>query len=94
MLDTPPPDGIAGLVYPEPDAPHPASDAAMAHKIRTARAEAGGARIAAFAHAYGPTTDVVRRTRVAWEASDGHVWLNRYGYLSDAKFAALKEVVR
>ncbi len=88
----PAPEGIASLRYPEPDEPHPAGDEAMAGKIRLARAEAGGAPIAAFAHAYGPLEDVIRRLRVAWEASDGHVWINRYGYLSDEKLAALKAV--
>lgn len=88
----PEPDSLEALRYPEPDEPHPASDRAMAEKIRAARAEAGGAPIAAFAHAYGPREDVIRRLRVAWEASDGHVWINRYGYLSDEKFAAMKAV--
>ncbi len=86
------PDAVSGFSYPGPDEPHPASDAAMAQKIEAARREAGGASIAAFAHAYGPLVDVTRRVRVAWEASDGCVWINRYGYLSDEKIAALAEV--
>ncbi|MEM0909194.1 MAG: hypothetical protein AAGJ94_17650, partial [Pseudomonadota bacterium] len=90
----PSPSDLTDLRYPEPHEPHPASDAAMAHKIRTARSEANGASITAFAHAYGPLSDVVRRVRVAWEASQGRVWINRYGYLSDEKIAALAEVTR
>lgn len=88
----PPPSGLADLTYPEPDAAHPASNAAMAAKIRAARADAGTAQIAAFAHAYGPLDDVRRRLAVAWEASGGNMWINRYGYLSDEKLAALPEI--
>lgn len=88
------PDSLEAIRYPEPDEAHPASDRAMADKIRRARKAAGKTPVAAFAHAYGPLDDVVRRTRVAWEASEGNVWLNRYGYLSDEKLAALKEVTR
>ncbi|MEM7695428.1 MAG: hypothetical protein AAF318_13330 [Pseudomonadota bacterium] len=88
------PASVDDFAYPPPDAPHPASDGAMAAKIRHARAEAKSASIAAFAHGYGPTGDVMRRIRVAWEASDGAVWINRYGYLSDEKLAALPAVTR
>ena len=45
--------------------------------------------IHAAAHAYGPTGDVIARARVAWQASNRRIWLNRYGYLSDAKLEAL-----
>ncbi|MEM9221231.1 MAG: hypothetical protein AAGB11_02370 [Pseudomonadota bacterium] len=87
----PTPAGITHLNYPEPDEPHPASDAALEQKILLARSEANGATIAAFSHAYGPIGDVVRRLRAAWRASGGQVWINRYGYLSDEKLAALPE---
>ena len=44
-----------------------------------------------FAHNNGPLHDVVARYEIA--ASSGQpVWLNRYGYLSDAKLAAIASV--
>ena len=39
-----------------------------------------------FCHSYGPLDDVVRRFGAV---SGGRAWINRYGYLSDAKLAAL-----
>ena len=44
--------------------------------------------VVAFAHTYGPVDDVVRRAGIARE-SGMPLWLNRYGYLSDAKLDAL-----
>ncbi|MBJ3774632.1 hypothetical protein [Acuticoccus mangrovi] len=86
---------LDALVYPEPDVPHSAGDAAMAGKIAAARrAVAGRVPIAAFAHGYGPVDDVARRARVAFEAAEGRMWINRYGYLSDEKLAALGAIVR
>jgi hypothetical protein len=78
----------ATLAYPEPDAPHPAGERAQRDKILSAQAQAGRVPVIAFAHTYGPLDDVVARYRTA--ASAGlPVWLNRYGYLSDEKLAAL-----
>ncbi len=79
---------LDALRYPEPLEPHPVSRAAQARKIRAAAAAAFG--IHAAAHAYGPVDDVLARARVAWEASGRRIWLNRYGYLSDAKLDALR----
>jgi hypothetical protein len=83
---------LADLRYPEPDEPHPVSAEAQARKIASARAAAP--RIHAAAHAYGPLDDVVARARVAWEASGRRLWINRYGYLSDAKLRALGKALR
>ncbi|WP_108662833.1 hypothetical protein [Acuticoccus kandeliae] len=86
---------LSALLYPEPDMAHPAGDAAMAAKIRDAREAVGGAcPVSAFGHGYGPIEDVTRRARVAFEAADGRLWMNRYGYLSDEKLAALATIVR
>lgn len=92
LLDTggPAPAGLADLRYPEPEEPHPAGDAAMARKLRTAQAEAGRCPVHAFAHAYGPTEDVLRRLRVAREAAPAGAWINRYGYLGDGKLAGMR----
>ena len=91
LLDTggPVPAGLADLRYPEPDEPHPAGDAAMSRKLAAAQAAAGRCPVYAFAHAYGPLDDVVRRLRTAQAASPNGVWINRYGYLSNAKLAAM-----
>jgi hypothetical protein len=78
---------LDALRYPEPHEAHPVGAEAQARKIRAAAAAAPG--IHAAAHAYGPEGDVLARARVAWEASNRRIWLNRYGYLSDAKLAGL-----
>ncbi len=60
--------------------------------IRQAQAEAGTATVAAFAHGYGPLEDV----RSGWvpplKRANGQLWVNRYGYLSDAKLEAIGEL--
>ena len=78
--------------YPEPDEPHPAGRDAQVRKIRQAQQEAGDVPVYAFAHGYGPLADVRARVALASEAAAGRVWINRYGYLSDAKLDAIREV--
>jgi hypothetical protein len=80
--------------YPEPEEPHPVGAGAQARKIAAARAAAAGAPVAAMAHGYGPLGDFAARFRVAWGASDGRVWVNRYGYLADAKLDAIGRIAR
>lgn len=75
--------------YPEPDQPHPVSDAAMADKIRTARLASPKVPVIALAHGYGPLADFRRRLKIAYEAAGKKVWVNRYGYLSNAKLDAI-----
>jgi hypothetical protein len=82
------------LRYPEPDRAHPVGAAAQARKIAAARAAAGTTPIFAFAHSYGPVEDVAARFGVAWRASGGSVFVNRYGYLSDAKLDAIGAIAR
>lgn len=89
----PAPASIAGFAYPPPDAPHPAGEDAIARKMAAARAEAGDCPLYAFTHGYGPTEDVLRRARAAWRASNGRMWVNRYGYLSNEKLAGLAAIV-
>ena len=73
--------------YPEPHQSHPVGDGAQRRKLALARSAAGNVPMIAFAHSYGPTDDVVRRVDIARES--GPAWINRYGYLSDAKLRAL-----
>lgn len=93
LLDGPAPARIADWAYPEPEQPHPAGAAAQARKIRQARTAAGATPVIALAHSYGPLDDFRRRLRVAYEAAGRRVWVNRYGYMSDAKLAALRQIV-
>ena len=78
----------ACLRYPEPHEAHPVGAAAQRAKLRTARAAAAGVPITAFVHSYGPLADVVARHALAADTGTAS-WINRYGYLSDAKIAAL-----
>jgi hypothetical protein len=92
IVDGEPPTSSAAWHYPEPDEPHPVGLDAQKRKIIQARAEAGGTPVNALAHSYGPVDDFRRRLTAAWEASDGRVWVNRYGYLSDAKLDVIGKV--
>ena len=76
----------ARLHYPEPHQPHPAGARAQREKLRTAQAAAGRVPVTAFVHSYGPVADFLARYRLAAE-SGLPLWINRYGYLSDAKLA-------
>ena len=78
----------ATLRYPEPQQPHPVGRTAQLAKLRDAQAAAGSVPVTAFVHSYGPLADVTARFDLARE-SGLPCWINRYGYLSDAKFAAL-----
>ena len=80
---------LADWVYPEPDAPHPAGENAQTKKAVYAQREAGARPVYAVVHGYGPLEDFRRRLGIARRASTHGVWINRYGYLSDAKLAAL-----
>jgi hypothetical protein len=75
--------------YPEPDEPHPVGQHAQTRKIRGAQAEAGATPVIAMAHGYGPTADFARRFQIAFNAAHGRVWVNRYGYLADAKLDSI-----
>ena len=86
-------DGDAGRTlhdyrYPEPHEPHPIGAGPQRRKIAAARRESTHAGVHALIHGYGPADDFAKRLGIAWEASGGRIWLNRYGYLSDAKLDA------
>ena len=87
-------DRLSAYEYPGPDAPHPVGLRAQARKIRQAQAAAGATPVIALAHGYGPPADFRSRFRTAYEAAEGRVWVNRYGYLSDAKLGMIGEIVR
>lgn len=80
--------------YPGPDTPHHAGRDAQTQKIRTAQQAAGATPVYALAHGYGPQADFEERMGIAWQASGNRVWINRYGYLTEAKIDAIGRICR
>ena len=70
---------------------------ASGRRARAGRQARGAARpraavpAIAFVHSYGPLADVSARFALA-RATGLPLWINRYGYLSDAKLAMLRGV--
>ena len=83
---------LADYRYPAPDEPHPGGDLAQASKIAQAQMAAGESPVYTLAHGYGPEDNFQHRFQVAANASPHGVWLNRYGYLSDAKLKIVGDV--
>lgn len=97
FCDDPLPDG-AVLHYPPPETPHPVGRQAQIHKLQQAQHAAGRLPVIAFTHSYGTPADVQQRVATAASALDGEtparLWVNRYGYLSDAKLADLGRMMQ
>lgn len=97
FCDDPLPDG-ALLHYPPPDTPHPVGRHAQVFKLQQARQAAAPVPVIAFTHSYGTPDDVHRRIQTAASAladdQPARLWVNRYGYLSDAKLANLGSMMR
>ena len=81
------PDGAA-LRYPEPREAHPVGARAQRDKLLAAASLMNGIPVRAFVHSYGPAADVMQRFAIA-AATGLPLWINRYGYLSDAKLDGL-----
>ena len=86
------------LHYPPPDTPHPVGAQRQRDKLAQAQALAGQVPVVAYTHSYGPLDDVVARFDLALQSctqtgGSARVWINRYGYLSDAKLAAMAPVL-
>ncbi|MCB9946067.1 MAG: hypothetical protein H6851_20905 [Geminicoccaceae bacterium] len=79
--------GEGVLRYPEPEEVHPVGRLAQIRKIEAAIAT--GAPVMPAAHSYGPVDDAAMRIETVWKAGGKAVWVNRYGYLGDAKLDAL-----
>ena len=60
---------------------------------RIASISGNGVPARAFVHSYGPVADVMERFGIA-KATGLPLWINRYGYLSDAKLKIIGEVCR
>lgn len=77
--------------YPTPDEPHPIPVETQRRKLRQVRDRLSGTSVefVPLVHGYGPLADFEERFNTIWEAEVDGVWLNRYGYLSDAKLDAI-----
>lgn len=86
---------VSDIRYPEPDEPHPAASSDIIAKMRAARDRVPTkTRLYGITHSYGPLEDVMRRFDAVARGADGAVQVNRYGYLSDEKLAAIGRRVR
>lgn len=85
LCDAPEKFGLAIAEYPDSDSPHPVDTAAQTRKIVAAVKAATPTPVSAMAHGFGPVADFGARFDAAMKAANGKVWINRYGYLADAK---------
>ena len=83
---------LADCRYPEPDEAHPAGARVMAAKMNASRLNNREFATYGLAHGYGPVRDFRQRLKTVYEAAGQRVWINRYGYLSDAKLDVIQEV--
>ena len=84
--DTPPGDSLQSFHYPEPEEPHPVNDAVQRRRLASAVRQARGQMaVTPLVHGYGPIEDFLRRFRLVADSDVDGAWINRYGYLSDAK---------
>ena len=83
---------LADYSYPGPETPHRAGVESQRRKIEAAQAAAGKIPVYALAHGYGPLEDFRQRLEVAYRASRQRVWINRYGYLTEAKIDTIGQV--
>ena len=93
--DEPPGDSLRAFHYPEPEEPHPVSDTAQRRRMQAAVRQAGGRlAVTPLVHGYGPLDDFLRRFRLVADSEVDGAWINRYGYLSDAKLDAVGDLWR
>jgi hypothetical protein len=86
-------ESLADYGYPAPDEAHPIPDAPQKRKIAQAKAAAGeGLAITPLVHGYGPDEDFARRLQLVVDSEADGVWINRYGYLGDAKIEAIGQI--
>jgi hypothetical protein len=88
------PPHLSDYSYPGPETPHGAGRDAQRRKIEEAQRAAGATPVYALAHGYGPKADFEDRLDIAWRASQGRVWINRYGYLTDEKIDIVGRVCK
>ena len=84
---------LADYRYPEPDEPHPVPESVQLRKLHQVRTALRGAdtQLVPLIHGYGPDDDFARRLALVVAADVDGTWINRYGYLSEAKLQAVTE---
>lgn len=84
------PRAASEIRYPEPDEAHPCASADLTSKMTMAmNSVPAGTRMCGITHGYGPTDDVIRRLNAVLAAQPQELHVNRFGYLSDEKLAAI-----
>lgn len=63
-------------------------------KIAEAQRLAGDVPVVPLLHSLGPADDFRARLATCYAAAGNRIWVNRYGFLSDAKLDAIGEVTR
>ena len=80
--------------YPEPHEPHPVADGPQLRKIDACfDLVRGVTKVIPLIHGYGPDDDFARRVAVVAQSSAEGAWLNRYGYLGDAKLESVRQLL-
>ena len=94
IMDEPASDNPSDYGYPAPDEPHGVGVGAQQRKIRVAREYAEDTPVMALAHGYGPVDDLRARLIAVRDSQPEGIWINRYGYLSDAKLEVVGDVFK
>ena len=90
IVDVPTANRLSDYGYPGPEDPHPIPDAPQMRKIeQVLHAVGGSVPVWPLVHGYGPLEDFDRRFQIVARSGAQGAWLNRYGYLSDAKLDAV-----
>tara|TARA_B100001123_G_scaffold451147_1_gene627725 strand:- start:7816 stop:9213 length:1398 start_codon:yes stop_codon:yes gene_type:complete len=86
---------LSDFRYPEPHEPHPIDDDCQRRRIKQVRGEVDDSTLLTpLIHGYGPYDDFLRRFKLVAESDVDGAWINRYGYLSDAKLDAVGQTWR
>ena len=87
---------VSDYGYPAPDEPHPIASGPQSRKLREVVAEVDHAcLVTPLVHGYGPLDDFTRRLELVTQCDAvSGLWINRYGYLSDDKLAAIRDTMQ
>tara|TARA_B100001123_G_C15342610_1_gene1035623 strand:+ start:6427 stop:7797 length:1371 start_codon:yes stop_codon:yes gene_type:complete len=91
---SPIPSSSDDIEYPQPKENHPVDLTSLAERQVFVEGLAGGTPVWALGHAYGPVDDFKIRAEAVYKASSNRLWINRYGYLGNAKIEALASVFK
>lgn len=94
ISDDPAPITIADVTYPGPEELHLNGPVRQTNKIKDALQSADPLPVYALIHGYGTVDDFLMRFETAFTAAGNRAWLNRYGYLGNAKLDAIGQIVR